>query len=304
MRPKFWFGTLILLSSLALHTQKVGAQPQGPLESSIIAATQNPRGWEAKGKVAGLLGDDWFTKKSSHTISYCRQADLPYVDEVVEGLEASYSTNSLFLGITPPLMPLEFYFCPMDQPAHMQPLFTPRLGGMTRFAGVALSGTKMCCVNLGNARLSQPYPPWQMAETARHEMNHLFAFHLKGQDRNNSWGWLYEALAETVEDTVKPKSSQMNLSAMKSFMRGYKAVDANWKAMVNERNAQDQEVYRDYEKLLMSIVMFLQDKYGPNCIPTLMKNCRGGDLEESFVKTFGVGTAELEKGWRDFYSIR
>lgn len=301
---------LLGLSTLLLAL--TGAVPAEPIlgtslevaQPSIVAYGEKaPRGWEQKGKVEGLLGEDWWQKKTTHTVCYGRLGDLTYVDEVVEGLETSYSVNQGFLGMTPPNLPLEFYFCSMNEPANLQPKFIPWLRGMTRFAGVALGGTKMCCVNLGDARHSKPYAPWEMAETARHEMNHLFAFQLKGQDRNHSWGWLYEALAETVEDTVKPRGAQMTLAGMKTFMKGYRAVDANWGAMVKERNAQDQEQYRDYEKLLMSIIMFLQEKYGRNSIANLMRNCRSNDLEEAFSKTYGVGTKGLEDAWKAFYDI-
>lgn len=262
-----------------------------------------PRGWTKVGKVDGLLGDDWYTKRTSNTLSYGRMKDLVYIDEVVSGLEQSYQVNRGFLGLTPP-QSLEFYFCPMEEPAHMQPKFQARLRGASRFAGVALSGTNICLINLGNARFARPYAPWEISETARHEMNHLFAFQLKGRDRLNSWGWLYEALAETVENTVKPASTQLNASSMKSYMRGYKAVDASWANLVNERNADDQEQYRDYEKLLVSIVFYMQEKFGRDAVAKLMANCRGRDLEDALAATFGTGAKGLEEGWKQFYGIR
>lgn len=286
---------------LLLFSSALLAEPTSP--SLVAYGEKAPRGWEKKGKLEGLLGDDWWMKKTAHTVSYGRLKDLAYVDAQAEGLEASYSANQELLGMTPPSLPLEFYFCSMDEPNSSQPKFTPWMRGASRFAGFACSGTRMCAVNLGDARHAQPYAPWEVAKTARHEMNHLFAFQVKGPDRNGSWRWLYEALAHTVEQTVMPSSSQMTVAEMKTFLRGYKAVDASWTVLVKERDAQDQEQYRDYRKLLMSIVFFMQEKYGRNSIATLMKNCRSGDLEEALVKTFGLGSKGLEDAWKAFYGI-
>ena len=296
-------GCTLLLGGIAISSPALTGNPR--LSAVHVAFGEMvPRGWDRMGKVDGLLSEDWYVKKTAHTISYGREVDLRYVDEVVEGLEASYSANQSFLGVTPPILPLEFYFCSMDQPASVQPKFLSRLGGMNRFAGVALGGTKICCVNLGDARHSNVYTPWQMAETARHEMNHLFAFQMQRSDRNRSWGWLFEALAHTIENTVKPTGSQMNLALMKQFMRGYKTVDASWTSLISDRNSQELEQYRDYNNLLISIIYYIQETYGRDSIARLMRNCRGKDLEDAFLATFGKGVKDLEAGWKKFYEIR
>ena len=292
------------LVSMFLAGPVAAQAPEPRVHREFALGEKIPRGWDKVGKVEGLLSEDWWTKKTGNTISFAREVDLPYVNEVVDGLEQSYSANRAFLGITPPQLPLEFYFCSMDQDASHQPKFHRWLGRANRFSGVALNGTKMCCVNLGNSRASRPYAPWEMAETARHEMNHLFAFQLGGRDRKNSWGWLYEALAHTIENTSKSSSAQLNPALIKSFMKGYRAVDASWAVLIRERDNQEQEQYRDYDKLLVSIIYFLQDSYGQNCIAKLMSNCRGKDLEDALVQTFGKGAAELETAWKNYYGIR
>ncbi|MEW6280859.1 MAG: hypothetical protein AB1758_19750 [Candidatus Eremiobacterota bacterium] len=262
-----------------------------------------PPGWKKLGGQEGLLGDDWYTKRTTHTVSFAREGDLAYVDEVVKGLEESYRVNRDFLGFAPSGT-LEFYFFPMTEPAHTHPRFQARLAGRTRAAGVALGGTNTCVVNLGSQRHSQPYAPWEVAETTRHEMNHLFVYQVRSGDRLNSWGWLFEALAEFVENTVKPPSARLDLASVKTFLKGYQAVDANWQALLRERDADDQEQYRDYEKLLSSIIFFMQAKYGKDAIPRLMSNVRGRDLEDALQATFGQGAAGLEKEWKAFYGIK
>lgn len=265
-----------------------------------------PSGWKKVGKVSGLNGEDWYEKRSANTVSIAREGELAYVDEVVKGLEASFQVNRAYMGFAPPKLPLVFFFFPMAEPAHTQPMFAARLRNSSRAMGVALGGTEVCVINTGDQRQGQPYAPWEVQETARHEMNHLFAFQLKGTDRLNSWGWLYEALAECIENTVKPPSTRMNVASLRQFLKGYRAVDANWTALINERNssANDTEAYRDYEKLLTSIILFLQEKYGKDTIARLMANVRGKDLEEAFVATYGKGSAGLEEEWKAFYGIK
>ena len=265
-----------------------------------------PSGWKQVGKIDGLTGEDWCEKRSPNTVAYARQGELAYVDDVVKGLETSFQVNKTYMGFAPPKLPLVFFFFPMAEPAHTQPLFAARLRNSSRAMGVALGGTEVCVVNSGDQRRGQPYPPWEMAETARHEMNHLFAFQLRGTDRLKSWGWLYEALAECIENTVKPPATRMNVPSLRQFLRGYRAVDANWTALINERNssANDTEAYRDYEKLLVSIIFYLQEKYGKDAVARLMVNVRGRDLEDAFVATYGQGSAGLEEEWKAFYGIK
>jgi hypothetical protein len=283
-----------------------GAHPcaANPLNEvrTVALGDDVPMGWNKLGTVSGLLGDDWFSRRTTHCLCFARQKDVSYVQPIVDGLEDSWQVNAAFLGLRP-TQTLEFYFCPMDQAAHLQPKFKERLRGNDRFAGVALSGTNIMCVNLGSARFSQPYPPWKLAEVCRHEMDHMFAFEVRGPDRLNSWGWLYEALAHTIENTAKPASARLDLPAMKAYMAGYKAVDANWKNLIDERNNNELEQYRDYDKLLVSIIFFLQDKYGKDAIAHLIANCRGRDLEEAFKLTYGTGVQGLEETWKSYYGI-
>ena len=265
-----------------------------------------PSGWKKVGKIDGLKGEDWYEKRSPNTLSVAREGELTYVEEVAKGLETSFQVNKAYMGFSPPKLPLVFFFFPMAEPAHTQPLFASQLRNSSRAMGVALGGTEVCVINTGNQRQGQPYAPWEVAETCRHEMNHLFAFQLKATDRLNSWGWLYEALAECVENTVKPPATRMNVASLRAFLRGYKAVDANWSALIAERNssANNTEAYRDYEQLLTSIILFLQEKYGKDAIARLMANVRGKDLEEAFSATYGLGASGLEQEWKKFYGIK
>ena len=274
---------------------------------SLSASAQfkrTPQGWKEVGKVQGLTGEGWYYKKTRYCEAWAKYEDLTYIEQVVKGLDASYQANARYMGFSAP-GPLQFYFCPMTEPAHTQPKFRSRLGyGFTRAAGVALGGTRMCVINLGSQRHGEPFAPWEVEATCRHEMNHLFAFSIKGSDRFNSWGWLYEALAERIENTVLPPGSSLDLPGMKTYMKGYSAQDASWSALVNERNRDDLEQYRDYEKLLASIIFFMEGKYGNNAVAKLMRSARGKDLEEGLESAFGKGSKELEKEWKAFYGIR
>lgn len=278
----------------------------GVLALGGVARAAAPSGWTRVGKVEGLLGEDWSTRKSANTLSYCRAADIPYMDSVAAGLEKSFAANRDFMGYVPSqLLPLEFYFCPMDQPAFQQPKFARRLAGKTRFAGIALGGTNMCCCNMGDARLSRTYAPWEVDETCRHEMNHLFAFPRFDGDRGPNVHWWLEAMAHTVENTVKPRESQLTPTVMKEYMRGYKAVDANFQALIGDRDNDQLEQYRDYEKLLISVVFYLQEKFGRGAVAKIMaQQAVTGNLEQSFVGALGLSSTQMEQGWRTFYGIR
>lgn len=276
------------------------------LALSVAAPAQfkrTPQGWKEVGQVQGLTGDGWYYKKTRYCEAWAKFEDLNYIEQVVTGLDASYQANHRYMGFTPP-GPLQFYFCPMTEPGHTQPKFRSRLARHTRAAGVALGGTRMCVVNLGSQRHAEPYAPWEIEATCRHEMNHLFAFTIQGSDRHNSWGWLFEALAERIENTVLPPGASLDLAGMKTYMRGYSAQDASWAALVSERNNDQLEQYRDYEKLLASIIFFMEGKYGTNAVAKLMKASRGKDLEEGLVGAFGKGSKELEQEWKTFYGIR
>ncbi|MBI3925318.1 MAG: hypothetical protein HY319_07255 [Armatimonadetes bacterium] len=273
----------------------------GPAMAQI--GKKMPAGWKQVGAVEGLLGDQWCEKQTRYCKAWAQQGDLDYVDPIVKNLDASFLENQRFMGFAA-RGPLEFYFFPITDPAHTHKKFAARLGQSTRAAGVALSGTQTCVVNLGSQRHAELYAPWEVESTCRHEMNHLFAFQIRGADRMNSWGWLYEALAERVEDTVRPASTRLNLDSMKEFMKGYTAKDASWRALVGERNRDDLEQYRDYEKLLSSIVFFMEGKYGQGAVAKLMNASRTKDLEDAFVTAFGKGTVALEQEWKAFYGIR
>ena len=261
------------------------------------------RGWQKLGAVEGLLGDDWYFKKTRYCDAWASGQDLAYIEPIIKGLDASYQANIRYMGFAPRGR-LKFYFFPMVAPAHTHPKFARRLSRHTRSSGVALSGTGSCVINLGSQRNATAFRPWEVESTCRHEMNHLFAFQIRGQDRNNSWGWLFEALAERIEETVLPRSAQMDIPGMKIYMRNYTAQDSSWEALVNERNRDDLEQYRDYEKLLASIVFFFEGRYGQGAVAKLMRNARGKDLEDAFVAAFGKDSETLEQEWKNFYGIR
>lgn len=269
-----------------------------------VLAQKVPAGWKKQGKVEGLLSEDWYQKRTPNTLSFAREKDLPYVAKVVDGLEESYRVNRDFMGYAPTQLPLEFYFCAMEQGAHLHPKFARRLGGASRFAGVALRGTNMCCVNLGNPRASEPYPPWQVEEICRHEMNHLFAFPRVGADPG--WGWWLEAMAEAVENTVKPRQSQLTPAVIKNYLKGTRAADVDFMQMVHDRNNDALEQYRNYEPLLVSIVFYLEAKYGKDAVARVMAQAQsqGKSLEGAFQGALGVTSAELESGWKTFYGIK
>ncbi len=271
--------------------------------SSTGASGFGPTDWKDVGKVEGLLGEDWMTRNTGTCRVWARKGDLSIVKSIVEGLDASYEVNAAFMGVQP-RVPMDFYFFPMENPAHTQPKFAQQLTQRTRFAGIALSHINTALMNLGNARFSRLYEPWIVEETCRHEMNHLFAFSVRGSDRLNAWGWMKEALAEYIENTVKPASSRIDLPAMQSFMQGYRAADANFAALLAERDADDQEQYRDYEKLLASIVFFMREKYGSDCIARLMKASQGKDMGDALVEVCGKDAKGVEADWKAFYGVK
>ncbi|MBM3463456.1 MAG: hypothetical protein FJX76_15255 [Armatimonadetes bacterium] len=259
--------------------------------------------WSDVGKIEGMLGDDWMTRNTRTCTVYARKADLKYVKEVVDGLDASAEYNASLMGLSAPT-PMTFYFCSLENPAHTHPKFANRLRARTRFAGIALSGLNTTLVNLGDWRSQRHYQPWSVEETCRHEMNHLFAFQVLGTDREKIWGWLYEALAHYAEESIKPAASRLDLAAVKSYMKGYSAKDASFVVLVNERNSDEQEQYRDYDKLLTSIVFFIREKYGSDAVSRLMRGARGKDAADAMQDAFGKSSAGVEADWKAFYGIQ
>lgn len=276
-----------------------------PGTSSVPAAGsgQSPTDWKPLGKVEGLLGDDWMERNTRYAHVYARKGDITYLREVVEMLDASYEVNLQFMGVAP-RVPMTFYFFPLENPAHTQPRFQQRLRNRTRIAGVALSGLDVVCMNLGNWRTSSHHEPWEVEKTCRHEMNHIFAFGVRGTDRMRSWEWLAEALAHTIEDTVNPVSSRLTPEIIKTYMQGYRSRDTSWSSLIGDRNDDELEQYREYSKLLMSVIYFLQEKYGRDVISRIMVASRGRDIEDAFVQVTGKGSRDLEAEWKACYGIR
>ena len=189
----------------------------------------------------------------------------------------------------------------MTEPAHTQPKFSRRLGNHSKFAGVALRGTKICLVNLGNQRRARPYRPWEIESTARHEMNHLFANQRVG---SRGWSWFLEAIAENIEQTVLPASSQMNVGEYRRYLKGYHSTDASWAALTAERNNNDVDSYRDYGDLLSSVVSFMRAKYGEDAVAKVLRAAPGRTVDESLKHVFDKDVKQLEAEWKQFYGIR
>lgn len=259
-----------------------------------------PAGWTKLGPVNGLSGTDWYSKKTRTTLSYASGADLDYVDPIVNGLDESYEVNARFLGFRANGI-LEFYFCPMTEPAHVHPKFASRLGGASRFAGLALSGTNICLVNLGSQKQARPFTPWEVESTARHEMNHLFAFQRISQA---GWSWFLEAIAENIEQTALPASSRMDVNAYRRYLKGYQSKDASWAALTAERNNNDVDSYRDFGDLLSSVVSFITAKYGEDAIARILRAAPGKTVDAALKASLGKNAQELEVEWKQFYGIK
>lgn len=261
---------------------------------------RTPKGWTKVGKVQGLLGDDWYTKKTRHCLAYVAGPDLDYVIPVVDGLDESYEVNARFMGYRA-RGPLEFYFFPMSDPAHTHPRWRARLGRSSKFAGLALSGTKVCLVNLGSQQHARPYPTWEVEATSRHEMNHLFAFQ---KIRSRGWSWFLEAIAENIEQTVLPSSSRMGVREYKKYLKGYRSQDASWAALTSERNNNDVDSYREFGELLSSIVSFMSAKYGDDAVAKVLRAAPGKSVDQALKQVFNKDSKQLEKEWKQFYGIR
>lgn len=200
---------------------------------------------------------------------------------------------------------MRFYFFSLDEPAYVQPGFKARLAARTRAAGVAMSGTNQVVVNLGSRRAGVHYEPWKVAEICRHEMNHLFMYAVLGADREDNWHWFGEAMAHSIEDTVNTDSARLTLGSMRSYLQGYALADTSWRTLIGDRDNNDLEQYRDYRRLLVSIVFFLQEKCGDDVVARLMRAVeQGSDIEDAFVSVCGKGSRVLEKEWKTFYQMR
>lgn len=269
------------------------------LSVSPALAKRAPKGWTPLGSVEGLLGDDWYTKKTKHCVVFAAGEDLDYVEPIVVGLDASYQVNASFMGFRA-RGPLEFYFFPMADPAHTHPKFSRRLRGATKFAGLALSGTKLCLINMGSQKNATPYTTWEIEATARHEMNHIFAFQ---KIHNRGWSWFLEAIAENIEQTVLPPNSRMDVKAYKNFLRGYDSKET-WASLTAERNNDNVDSYRQFGDILSSIVSFLRAKYGQDSIAKILRAAPGKTVDEALKAALFKDTKQLEAEWRKFYGIR
>lgn len=269
------------------------------LPSSLSAREKAPKGWTKLGAVEGLLGDDWYSKKTRTAIAWAREGDLTYIDPVVDTLDTSYETNARFMGFRA-TGPLKFYYFPMSEPAHLQPKWSSRVGRMSRFAGLALSGTDTCLVNLGSQQRATPTPPWQLEATSCHEMNHLFAYQRVSR---GDWSWFLEAIAENIEQTALPPQSRMDVNDYRTYLKGYQSKDTSWAALTAERNNNDVDSYRDFGPLLSSVVSFMQSKY-PNAVARILKVAPGKSVDEALVAALGKNAQQLEVEWKQFYGIR
>ena len=264
------------------------------------ARSNAPKGWVSVGKVEGLLGEDWYTKKTRTSMSWAREGDLVYLDPIVNTLDSSYETNARFMGYRA-TGPLNFYFFSMVEPAHLHPKFSPRVGRMSKFAGLALSGTDICLVNQGSQKDAAPFQPWEIEATACHEMNHLFAYQKVTQ---NGWSWFLEAIAENIEQSVLPKQSQMGVEDYRKYLKGYASKDASWAALTAERNNNDVDSYRDFGPLLSSVISFFQAKYGQDAIAKILRAAPGKTVDQALQAALGKNAVQLEVEWKQFYGIK
>jgi hypothetical protein len=272
----------------------------GFLSTPLLAdRRRTPQGWTKVGQVQGLMGDDWYTRKTNHCLAYVSGIDLDYVVPIVESLDTSYDVNARFMGFSA-RGPLEFYFFPMTEPGHTHPKFSSRLRGYTKFAGLALSGTNICLVNLGSQKDARPFTPWEVEATARHEMNHLFAFQ---KIRQGGWSWFLEAIAENIEQTALPSSARMGVNDYKTYLKGFQS-EQSWVQLVNERNNDNVDGYRDFGKLLSSVISFLSAKYGDDAVARVLAAAPGKTVDQALQQVFNKDAQALEKEWKQFYGIR
>ncbi len=58
------------------------------------------------------------------------------------------------------------------------------------------------------------------------------------------------------------------------------------------------------EKLLASIVFFMREKYGSDCIARLMKASQGKDMGDALVEVCGKDAKGVEADWKAFYGVK
>ncbi len=285
----------------------LAAPPVTPLPGqggTVVAdTTHEPTDWRRVGAIPGLLGNDWMERYTTYTHDFARAGDVPYLRAVVDGLDESYQVNVAFMGVTPQRLPVTFYFFPMANPAHTQPRFAARLVNDTRFMGLAMP-EGIVLINLGNWRTSANYAPWDLEVVCRHELNHECRFSVHTPDRMGTWPWLDEALAHTIEDTARPAQSRLTMADIASFMRGYHFGDSSWQALIRDRNNDQLEQYRDYSKILVSVVFFLEARYGHDVVRHLVQTARTMDIEDAFIAVCGKGTRALLSDWKAFYHMK
>lgn len=282
---KRWLSLFCLVALLAVPT---------------LARDRAPKGWTRVDTIDGLLGEGWYEKKTRTCMAYAQEQDLKYVEPIVSGLDNSYEVNARFMGFRAS-GPLHFYFFPMTQPANRQPKFASRVGNQSKFAGLALSHSDICLINMGNQQHATPYATWEVESTARHEMNHLFAYQ---KVQRNGWSWFLEAIAENIEQTVLPAGSRMGVNEYRQYLNGYQSTDTSWASLTAERNNNDVDSYRDFGKLLSSIISFLQEKYGSDVVAKTITAAPGRTVDEALKKVTGRDAKQLEGEWKAFYGIR
>ncbi len=254
------------------------------------------------GSQQGLEGDDWLVRDTRYCRVWARKGDRAYVEEFLADLDRAYALNVAFMG-GQAAVPINFYCFPMASPAHRQPRFAATVAGRTRFAGLAV-GRDLCLINLGDWRDSLHFEPWDVAQTACHELNHMFFNNVSFRDPSGHRTWLAEALATAVQDRLMPAGRRRTLESVRLALKGYRSVDPDWRFLVKERDNEDLEQYRTYDTLLASVVYFFEARFGHDAVARLLRSARGGSLDEAFVATFGRDVPALHEEWKAFYGIR
>ncbi len=274
----------------------------GPGKGPGSSSARSPSGWRLVGPQQGLEGEDWQVRDTRFCRVWARKGDQACVEAFLGDLDRAYALNAAFMG-GEALVPIEFYCFPLASPAHRQPRFASTVGARTRFAGLAV-GRSLCLINLGDWRDSYHYEPWVVAQTVCHELNHMFFNNVSFRDPSGQRVWLAEALAAAVQDRLMPAGRRRTLESVRLALKGYQAVDADWRALVSERDNPELEQYRTYDVLLASIVYFFEARFGSDAVARLLRTARGRSLDEAFVATFGGDVPALHEGWKAFYGIR
>ncbi len=274
------------------------------LFASSVLCSAKPRGWAKVGAIDGLLGDDWFEKKTTHTRCYAKEVDLDYVDQVVVKLDSYYQVNATQLGFRAQ-GPFNFYFCPMSEPGSAQPKFRRAGGGNPNSLGFAIKGTKDCVINLGLATYARQSTVYDMQVTSCHEMNHLFMFQVPYQDYSMDMEWFLEGLAHAAEESAKPYSARMDPGSMKRFLKGFQVPYRDFIELVQERNAPDNYNSTAYGQYLRSIIYFIEGRYGKGKIAALVRALPGRSLMSCLQSELGVKSAEeLFQEWKKYYAMK